>query len=110
MNLLTAALVLREYGSDFEAQQIRPTGNAGGFSGSEIWRCSMPAGDFCLKRWPESTQLTNLSSIHAVLRHVHGRGFVLVPLPVTNRNGSTITSFNRALWDLSPWLAGEPIL
>ena len=88
-------------------RQVSPLGNAGGFSGSRLWRVSTTGGEFCLRRWPrESPDHERLAWIHAVLRHAAGHGLHFIPAPRENLSGQTIVRRQDFLWELSPWLSG----
>ena len=110
MSKKTAGLVLLEYPSQFHTKSLRAVGNAGGFSGTQLWRFRTPAGEFCLRRWPAATSHSKVLTTHLVLQHVHTHGFTHIPLPVRNLQGQTLTVFDDFLWELTPWLSGEPLL
>jgi len=92
----------------------RPIGRApqpilGGFSGSRIWRLEAACGPLCLRRWPsEHPTAWRLRWIHGLLRDVAHQGFELVPLPIDAASGGTFVEQAGHLWELSPWLPGEP--
>src|SRR5690606_11839002 len=83
-------------------------GSAGGFSGAQFWRFQSPAGRLCLRRWPvEHPNLERLQFIHAVLAHVHQRGFRLIPVPLPTQSGGTYVQHAGHLWELTPWMPGR---
>lgn len=89
--------------------EIEALGNAGGFSGTRLWRLATSDGLLCLRRWPrEHPSRERLAFIHAVLRYVRDRGLTVVPTPLPTRNGETCVPLAGHLWELSPWLPGEP--
>lgn len=81
----------------------------GGFSGSMIWRLESDRGPLCLRRWPqEHPSSAALRRIHGVLFNVAQAGFTLIPLPIATRDNQSFLSHDEHLWELTPWLAGEP--
>lgn len=93
-----------------------PLLNAGGWSGSQIWRLTV-RGQFansstcgrvlCLRRWPESTARDRLLLIHYVLTQVAARGIDFVPVPIaTLATGATFVEDGGHYWELTPWLPG----
>ncbi len=68
------------------------------------------SGNFCLRRWPtEHPTEAQLDWIHRVLigctRELGG----VLPLPLPTREGTTRLRHNGHLWELTPWLPGEPV-
>ncbi|MFV2067239.1 MAG: phosphotransferase enzyme family protein [Pirellulales bacterium] len=99
--------VLSEYSEDPKPGKIEPLGAAGGFSGACFWRIAARHGAFCLRQWPpEHPSAERLGYIHRLLRHVHDRGFHIVPLPIPTRTAATFVAHGGRLWQLEPWLAG----
>jgi homoserine kinase type II len=47
-----------------------------------------------------------LAFIHAVLDHVHGRGFAAIPVPIRTIPGETYCAASGHLWELTAWLPG----
>lgn len=87
---------------------IQPLGNAGGFSGAELWRIEFPDQWLCLRRWPAShPSRSRLEFIHQVLFHAHRKGFRQFPLPYRTRDQRTFVSYEQRLWELTPWIAGR---
>src|SRR5262245_48117331 len=106
-------------------QCIEPLANAGGWSGSRLWRVSMvegvgslwrktpaPAGalsaakdsrPLCLRRWPtEHPTVERLRFIHAVLQLVSAK-LSVVACPLLTRDGGTFVEYDGHLWELSFW-------
>lgn len=101
--------VLATYSEDFSPIHVAALGTAGGFSGAKFWRVQTSWGTLCLRRWPrESPTVEELEFIHAVLRHVSQHGFGHVPVPYANRFQKTNFRFEGHLWELTPWLPGQP--
>jgi Ser/Thr protein kinase RdoA (MazF antagonist) len=101
--------VLRSFPADCWPAAIRSPGGTGGFSGAAIWRLTTPRGDLCLRRWPrEHPTRDRLQWIHGVLRHVGQDQAAPVPVPIVTRTGETIVFDHGHLWELTPWLPGEP--
>lgn len=102
--MLRACSSWRELQGDHTARFL---GNAGGFSGANIWRIATPQGEFCLKNWPKSTTRERLEYVHYLLQFVARKGFTIIPRPVSTADDQTIFEGRSGLWDLSPWLAGK---
>jgi Ser/Thr protein kinase RdoA (MazF antagonist) len=84
-----------------------PLANAGGWSGSRLWRITDTAGRImCLRRWPaEHPAPDRLRLIHAVLQNVQfGLPVVACPLPTTAQ--TTFVEHAGHLWELTAWLPG----
>jgi homoserine kinase type II len=113
-----ARAVLARFGLTGEAiQSLAPLQNAGGWSGSLLWRVSTADGrDLCLRRWPSSRQDSQrLLFIHGVLQTVWDRGLTIVPLPLQTASGETLIAHPAwtpasvhadHFWELAPWLPG----
>jgi Ser/Thr protein kinase RdoA (MazF antagonist) len=102
--------VLAAYPADCRATGGEPTPILGGFSGSRIWRLETARGSLCLRCWPaEHPTAERLRWIHWVLRGVVHQGLTFVPLPIKTRSGEKFVEQAGRLWELSPWLPGEPI-
>src|SRR3954466_9640280 len=103
-----AQAVLRFYALDVAAvQRIEPVGNAGGWSGSRLWRIGDASGrELCLRRWPkEHPTKDRLRLIHDVLKIVSAE-LPIVACPLPAGDGATFVEHGGHLWELSPWLPG----
>ena len=79
-----------------------------GLSGARLWRLRSPAGEFCLRRWPDGQlELGRLAFVHFLLRHVAKRQGPPVPLPVRTVAGETFVFHDGTYWQLEPWLPGR---
>ncbi|HEX5105379.1 MAG TPA: phosphotransferase [Pirellulaceae bacterium] len=89
-------------------RRLQPLGNAGGWSGSRLWRVwAADDRQLCLRRHPESWRAPDrLRFIHRVLQHVHAGGLSVVPVPLVATSGATIIQHNGYLWELTPWMPG----
>ncbi|MCI0361466.1 MAG: aminoglycoside phosphotransferase family protein [Planctomycetaceae bacterium] len=121
MELSDPRPVLAEFLALDTVRRIEPLDNAGGWSGSSLWRvqaegrtglgASMATSPrlYCLRRWPAGTDPERLRFIHKILTHVAAGGidFVPTPLPLARRTSvSLVHSPGGGLWDLAPWLPG----
>jgi len=101
--------VLRAYPAECHPSRIDALNGAGGFSGAKIWRLITPRGPLCLRCWPAEHPTTErLEFIQAVLWHCVQEGFLLVPLPLETTAHSGYVRHAGRLWQLEPWLEGEP--
>jgi homoserine kinase type II len=87
---------------------MRDLANAGGFSGSLLWRIEREAGDLCLRRWPkEHPSEERLTFIHGVLQQFRQSGLNCIPAPIRNKDGRTFLSHAGHFWELAPWMPGK---
>jgi homoserine kinase type II len=89
-------------------RRIDPLGNAGGWSGSRLWKIETADGVMlCLRRWPrEHPTPERLRFIHDVLHRVWQGGLQIVPLPLRPSTGGTFLQHQGHLWELTPWMPG----
>ena len=113
-------------------RRIENLGNAGGWSGSQIWKVEvvsvagiMPVGSavgnalrgvpgtaaspefLCLRRWPrEHPTPERLQLIHAVLSRVWEGGLHIVPVPLRTGQDTAFVEYEGHLWELTPWMPG----
>lgn len=90
-----------------EIRRIDLLNNAGGFSGSQLWKVAALSGDYCLRRWPAETNDEHLAFIHAFQRHLCQSGIRFVSAPIATRDATTIVERDGRLWDLCTWMPGE---
>jgi len=101
------AVLARYFPRDEFVQRIEPLGNAGGWSGSQMWRVGTPAGEFCLRRWPrQHPHPQQLVLIHTVMGRVSG-DLPAVPLPQATTSGATFVEQDGQLWELVTWRPGK---
>lgn len=85
---------------------LEPLGNAGGTSGSRLWRFRSATGPLVIRAWPsDGASLARLRWIHQILFQVRDLGFI--PVPERDRRGESIHEHAGRLWDLSPWMPGS---
>src|SRR4051794_21744340 len=83
-----------------------PLGNAGGMSGSSLWRYRSGLGPLVLRAWPhDGPPLTTLEEIHGWLSETGHLGFV--PIPIRGRDGRTLYPQAGRVWELSRWMSGS---
>jgi Ser/Thr protein kinase RdoA (MazF antagonist) len=113
-------------------RRLENLGNAGGWSGSQIWKIELassagilpaacavgnflrgvpgtaaPAEFLCLRRHPESWKVPDrLRFVHKLLARVHAGGLSVVPVPLRTLSGETILEHTGFLWELTPWMPG----
>jgi homoserine kinase type II len=84
-----------------------PLDNAGGWSGSRLWRVNNQPRVLCLRRWPQSTARDRLLLIHYVLTQAAARGIDFVPVPIAvPGTGATFVEHAGYFWELMPWMPG----
>ena len=102
-------------------QRIEPLANAGGWSGSRLWRITCVGQRFlsarihgrqgclslCLRRWPrEHPTKERLRLIHDVLKIVAAH-FADLGCPLSARSGETFVEHGGYLWELTELAAGR---
>lgn len=80
-------------------------GNAGGFSGTRLWRFSGES-DYCLRRWPSGVSEARVRRAHRGLARLADAGIDYVPVSYAWRDGSTAVLAAQHWWELTPWLPG----
>lgn len=86
---------------------IESLGNAGGFSGSQIFKVAAADQTYCLKRWPASTDIQKLRWIHRVLVFAAANGCRALTTPRPTRRGTTLYADARGFWELTGWARGQ---
>ena len=105
---ISIAPVLEQYPGRGPIRCIHPLANAGGFSGSMLWRIEREAGDLCLRRWPKEHPSTEqLWFIHGVLHKLGEGESSCIPVPILNKRRQTFFAHDEHLWELTPWLPGK---
>lgn len=105
---LTNALLAQSFGlsGDIDVEEL---GNAGGFSGAQIWRVSHLGDGYALRRWPrEHPNRERLQFIHSVQAHFSRARIACVPELIKAVSGETFIHVDDAFWELSRWMPGEP--
>lgn len=105
---VSIAPVLDQYPGLGPIRRIHSLANAGGFSGSLLWRIEREAGDLCLRRWPrEHPTQERLRFIHGVLKHFGQSGLNCIPVPIPTPKGMTFVAHDEHFWELAPWMPGK---
>jgi Ser/Thr protein kinase RdoA (MazF antagonist) len=80
-----------------------------GFSGARVWKVGRSGeAPLCLRRWPPAAMpRARLSELHRWLSHLH-QGGVPVAVPLRTATGESLVESGGVLWQLEPWLPGEP--
>jgi Ser/Thr protein kinase RdoA (MazF antagonist) len=89
-------------------RQIEPLANAGGWSGSRLWRVTEFNGNLlCLRRWPQGhPDPERLRLIHAVLTLVASQ-LPAFAFPLPTAAGETYVECSGHLWELTAWRPGS---
>src|SRR5438552_3744544 len=92
---------------DSAVRHIEPLTNAGGWSGSRLWRiCDAAGRELCLRRWPaEHPTVKRLRLIHAALGLVSFE-MPMVAFPLRSKDSATFVEHGGQLWELTKWLPG----
>jgi homoserine kinase type II len=100
--------VLKLYSHRGQLSRVVCLGNAGGFSGSRLWRCEFNDDAMCLRRWPvEHPTEDRLILIHRVLLHLAQARIDFVPVPVLTNSGLSFVRRRGHFWELTKWLPGN---
>src|SRR5438034_1109499 len=82
-----------------------PLGNAGGLSGSRLWRYRAGARWLVARAWPvDGPPRAALEVIHGWLAETAPLGFV--PVPLRAQDGRTLLDVSGRLWEVTPWMPG----
>src|SRR4051812_18863313 len=107
---ISIAPVLEQYSGLGPIRRVHALANAGGFSGSLLWRIEREAGDLCLRRGPqENPSAEQLTFIHNVLAlWTFGQSELsCIPVTIWNKNGKSFALHDEHHWELTPWLPGK---
>jgi Ser/Thr protein kinase RdoA (MazF antagonist) len=99
------AEVLANYPPAFHGA-ITPLGNHGGFSGAQLYHIGAPAGAFCLRAWPPSTDDWQVRSAHNLMEWAAGKGIEFVPRPMLTMRGEQRVRAARRWWEVTTWMSG----
>ena len=84
---------------------LESLGNAGGLSGSKLWRFRPGRGVLVARCWPSNGPgRDRLEIIHAWLSLVRDLNFI--PMPIPTVDGQTIVFDQDRLWEVTPWMPG----
>src|SRR5207244_11783344 len=83
-------------------------GNAGGFSGSRLWRINNSVRDYCLRAWPAGSMTADqLTRIHGWMITARDAGMPFVPYVFHANSGLTFVECSGRLWEVTEWLPGQ---
>lgn len=101
-------LILARYpASEQPTASLEALGNAGGLSGSRLWRYEAGVRRMLLRCWPAAgLDLARLRQIHEWLQAT--RPLPFVPRPVVTLDGVSIVEQSGRLWQIEPWMPGAP--
>jgi len=117
-----AALAVLHYyfPSGHSVRKIESIGNAGGWSGSRLWRISAVGNalrgvpgptndlDLCLRRWPrEHPTRERLEFMHRTLETVSAAGIAYIPVPLRTLTGKSYIEHAGHFSELTRWLPGS---
>ncbi len=106
---LNPAQVLSQYQPpDQPNSAVVPLGNAGGASGSDLFRYTARDGsDLVLKAWPiEQSTLRRVKQVHTWIDHVSDLEFI--PRLRRSKEGSTVALTQGRCWEVATWMPGSP--
>lgn len=84
-----------------------PLGNAGGLSGSTLFRFPSGRGPLLARAWPQDGPARqDLVRIHGWLFELRHLGFVPVPIP--DESSRTLRLLDGRFWQVEPWMPGLP--
>jgi Ser/Thr protein kinase RdoA (MazF antagonist) len=108
MHVTTVTTVLARYPSGAQPMSaVESLGNAGGLSGARLWRYQSGHGLLVLRACPpHGPGREHIARVHEWLRK--GSALEFLPLPLAGSAGCTIQEAAGCLWQLEPWMPGEP--
>lgn len=102
------AILARYPASEQPTTPLEALGNAGGLSGSQLWRYEAGVRHRLLRCWPvPGPDAAHLGQIHQWLHCARALPFVPVPRPMLD--GQTLVDRSPQLWQVEPWVPGEPL-
>jgi Ser/Thr protein kinase RdoA (MazF antagonist) len=99
--------VLARYPAAYRpSSELEPLGNAGGLSGSRLWRFRAGIRTLVAREWPvDGPPRPILDRTHLWLAEANRLGYVPAPLP--SLDGRTLVEQEGRLWEVSPWMDGD---
>lgn len=92
---------------DLRPEQLEPLGNAGGFSGANLWRGVRQGQPVCLKAWPRhSITSEQLTFIHQRMIEARQAGLEFVPQVFRLARQQSFIQHQGQFWDLTEWMPG----
>lgn len=88
----------------------QPLGSLGGMSGSQFWRVAHGDEALLLRRWQPGISEERLLEIHQAITLASDCGISCLPRPRLAADGRTFVNAADHLWEITPWLPGEPTL
>jgi homoserine kinase type II len=86
---------------------VEALGGCGGHSGASLWRYQALIGPIAARAWPVNVQdLEHLLTTHRWLAEAGDLRFL--PVPIAAQDGQTVQRCEGRLWELAPWLEGQP--
>lgn len=80
-----------------------------GLSDSVVCEVEFAEKRYCLKGTPDTYSSTRLRWIHGLRRHACELGLDWIPDPVRTKRGDTCAQGAGMIWELSPWMSGDPL-
>ena len=98
--------VLAHYPADIAGCAWTPLGNAGGFSGAQLWRGQSTDGEaYCLRAWPRGKIWEErLNLIHSALAEIQ---LPIVPTLEPTRSGKSWVCHREQFWEVATWMPGK---
>ena len=89
-------------------QEVHSLGNAGGLSGSKLWKfVANDKIELILRAWPsDQAVISRVEKVHSLLKHVDI--FTCIPRVRQVRDGLSVIQSQGRCWDLSTWMTGNP--
>lgn len=101
---------LSQYSGVVTVKTAQVTPVESGFSGAGVWRVDDAGRSFALRRWPEGAiEPARLTELHRWLGHLRDAGLP-VAVPTKSDALSTWLESDGRVWQLEPWLPGDPEL
>lgn len=106
------ATLLRRYPSSVQPiSGVLCLGNAGGLSGTSIWRYTALVGELAVRAWPaHSASATHLRQVHDWIKAADDPSLPPLSLPLPALDGQSLHEVAGRLWEIDSWLPGAPDL
>ncbi len=100
--------VLSAYPVMYQADEAFCLSPSSSLGTTKHWRIKTAAGLYCLHAWPkEDVQVDRLQFVQAVLWQAVQEGAEFVPLPIETSKHKGFVEYDKAFWQLLPWVSGN---
>ncbi len=104
----SAREALSQFGSPWNAKDVRIELLPTGWSGGQVFRVVTPWREAALRQWPQAMPSQRANLVHLAQSTAFNRGLLVVPELIRTPEGASLIQEGGFNWDLSDWRRGEP--